>query len=142
MKRTRFFLVALLVAVMILLALGPATANAADPCYPPCPCGVRYHVVCAGETLTRIAWRYGTTVQAIAAANGIWNPNLIYAGQVLRIPCPGWYPPPGRGCHVVRWGETLFGIARMYGTSVWAIAKANHICNINYIRAGQCLIIP
>lgn len=138
MKRTRFLLVALLVAVMLLLALGPATANAAGPWH---PCG-GYHVVCPGETLTRIAWRYGTTVQAIAAANGIANPNRIYVGQVLRIPCPGWYPAPRPACHVVRWGETLFGIARMYDTSVWAIASANHICNINYIRAGQCLIIP
>ncbi len=141
MKRLRIFLVALLIGVMLLLALGPATASAADPGY---PCGPRYHVVCRGETLTRIAWRYGTTVQAIAAANGIWNPNRIYAGQVLLIPCPPgpWHPGPRPTCHVVRWGETLFGIARMYGTSVWAIARANHICNINYIRAGQCLIIP
>ncbi len=141
MKRTRVLLVALLVAVMLLLALGPTTASAAGPWY---PCG-GYHVVCPGETLTRIAWRYGTTVEAIAAANGIWNPNCIYAGQVLRIPCPGWWPPPRPSrptCHVVRWGETLYGIARMYGTSVWAIARANHICNINYIRAGQCLVIP
>jgi len=138
MKRTRVVLVALLVAVMLLLALGPATAGAAGPGY---PCG-GYHVVCWGETLTRIAWRYGTTVQAIAAANGIWNPNCIYAGQVLRIPCPTWHPGPRPACHVVRWGETLFGIARMYGTSVWAIASANRIYNINYIRAGQCLIIP
>ncbi len=138
MKRTRILLVALLVAVLLLLAVGPMTASAAGPC------AVRYHVVCPGETLTRIAWRYGTTVGAIAAANGIWNPDCIYAGQVLRIPCPTWCPGPRPhpACHVVRWGETLFGIARMYGTSVWAIARANGICNINYIRAGQCLVIP
>ncbi|MBC7260005.1 MAG: LysM peptidoglycan-binding domain-containing protein [Chloroflexi bacterium] len=142
MKRTRILLVALLVAVLLLLAVGPMTASAAGPCGPVYPCAVRYHVVCPGETLTRIAWRYGTTVGAIAAANGIWNPNRIYAGQVLRIPCPCtcWTPRPA--CHVVRWGETLFGIARMYGTSVWAIARANGIWDINYIRAGQCLVIP
>lgn len=140
MKRTRVFLVALLVAVILLVAFGSATASAGGPWY---PCG-GYHVVCPGETLTRIAWRYGVTVQALATANGIPNPNYIYAGQVLHIPCPGssWHPRPHPTCHVVRWGETLFGISRMYGTSVWAIARANHIRNINYIRAGQCLIIP
>lgn len=39
-----------------------------------------------GDTLTAIAARYGTTVAAIAAANGIGDPDLIYAGQTLTIP--------------------------------------------------------
>lgn len=44
------------------------------------------HRVVVGETLARIAARYGTTVQALVAANNIANPSLIYAGQVLTIP--------------------------------------------------------
>lgn len=48
--------------------------------------GPRIHVVQRGETMYRIARYYGTTVQAIAAANGIVNPNLIYVGQRLVIP--------------------------------------------------------
>jgi LysM repeat protein len=44
------------------------------------------HIVQPGENLYRISLRYGTTVQAIAAANGIVNVNLIYAGQQLVIP--------------------------------------------------------
>jgi LysM repeat protein len=44
------------------------------------------HVVQAGENAFRIALRYGTTIEAIAAANGISNPNLIFVGQVLVIP--------------------------------------------------------
>lgn len=44
------------------------------------------HTVRPGETLTAIARRYGTTVQAIAQANGITNPNFISVGQQLRIP--------------------------------------------------------
>ncbi|NPV09542.1 MAG: LysM peptidoglycan-binding domain-containing protein [Anaerolineae bacterium] len=44
------------------------------------------HVVRAGENLTSIARRYGTTVQALAEANGIVNPSAIYIGQVLVIP--------------------------------------------------------
>lgn len=47
---------------------------------------VRYHVVQPGETLSSIALRYGTTPWKIAAANGIGNINLIYAGRTLRIP--------------------------------------------------------
>lgn len=51
---------------------------------PPAP--VRTHKVRAGETLTVIAIRYGTTVAAIASANNLSNPNNISVGQVLVIP--------------------------------------------------------
>lgn len=44
------------------------------------------HVVQQGENLYRIALRYGISMSALIAANGITNPNLIYVGQVLRIP--------------------------------------------------------
>jgi putative chitinase len=44
------------------------------------------YIVQRGDTLTAIAWRFGTTVWAIAQANGIWNPNFIYVGQRLLIP--------------------------------------------------------
>jgi LysM repeat protein len=54
-------------------------------CPPPPPHGFWYVVRC-GDTLYSIAWRYHTTVSAIASANGIWNPNLIWAGQHLWIP--------------------------------------------------------
>lgn len=50
----------------------------------PKPAGRTYTVV-AGDTLGAIAARYGTTYQALAAKNGIANPNLIYPGQVLKI---------------------------------------------------------
>ncbi len=43
------------------------------------------HTVQRGETLSQIALRYGTTYQQIALLNGLSNPNLIYAGQVLVI---------------------------------------------------------
>lgn len=58
------------------------------------PAGTTY-VVQPGDTLSRIAARYGTTVQAIAQANNIVNVNLIYVGQVLTIPgVPGPGPTP------------------------------------------------
>lgn len=43
------------------------------------------YVVKSGDTLSGIAAKFGTTYQAIAAKNGISNPNLIYPGQVLKI---------------------------------------------------------
>ena len=57
------------------------------------------YTVQPGDWLSKIAPRFGTTVQAIAQRNGIVNPNLIFAGQVLIIPAsggtqPGGNPPP------------------------------------------------
>ena len=49
------------------------------------PCR-RIHIVAYGETLLRIARRYGVSAWRIAQANGIWNLNRIYAGQRLVIP--------------------------------------------------------
>lgn len=45
----------------------------------------QYYTVQSGDTLSGIASRYGTSYQKIAQLNGIGNPNLIYAGQRLRV---------------------------------------------------------
>lgn len=71
------------------LSIPGATAPAPTPTPPPAT-GV-VHVVAPGETLTRIALRYGVTVYAIVSANNLANPNLISVGQRLTI--PGGAPP-------------------------------------------------
>jgi LysM repeat protein len=48
--------------------------------------GVTVYTVKKGDTLSQIAAKYGTTYQAIAAYNGIKNPNVIRVGQKIRIP--------------------------------------------------------
>jgi LysM repeat protein len=55
-----------------------------------------------------------------------------------------WAAPDQSGArvHIVRRGENLYRIALRYGTTVRAIAAANHIRNPNRIYAGQRLIIP
>jgi putative chitinase len=95
-----------------------------------------------GENLTRIAQRYGTTVWAIAQANGIWNINYIRAGQVLLIPVPGPILGPTPQIYIVQPGDTLSAIAWRFGTTVWALAQANGIWNPNLIYIGQRLYIP
>jgi LysM repeat protein len=104
-----------------------------------------YHTVQYGETLSQIALRYGTTVQAIAQANNIVNPNLIYAGTILYIPV-GVTPPSSpsycRTYHTVTYGDTMIRIGAWYGVSPWAIAQANNIYNMNLIYRGQVLCIP
>jgi LysM repeat protein len=103
------------------------------------------HIVQRGETLYRIALRYGTTVQAIASANNIANVNRIFAGQRLTIPAPVVAPAPplqGTTIYIVGRGDYLAAIARRFGTTVQAIANANNIFNPNLIYPGQQLRIP
>ncbi len=131
-----------LFSLALIVALGAVLAS---PLYASQPASAPiYYRVRWGDTLTSIAWRYCTSPWAIARWNGIPNPNLIYAGQVLVI-YPGCYYPPRPPCvtvHYVSYGETLLGIARMYGVSVWEIARLNGIFNLNLIYVGQRLLIP
>ena len=57
-----------------------------QPGYPDYGCCRAYHTVTYGQTLSSIAAWYGTSAWQIANCNGIYNMNLIYAGQRLCIP--------------------------------------------------------
>ena len=122
--------------------------------------GQNTYTIQPGDTLYSISLRFGVSVQAIATANNIVNPNLIYAGQTLTIPGsepnpgtpapqpppaqppPAQPPPPTGGTYVVQRGDTLFAIAVTHGVTVAALAQANGISNPNIIYAGQVLTIP
>ncbi|MFN2292150.1 MAG: LysM peptidoglycan-binding domain-containing protein [Anaerolineae bacterium] len=118
----------------LLLPLGAQTVSASSASL--------IHVVRPGENLYRIALRYGTTVRAIAAANHISNPSLIYVGQRLVIPSGGTTPPPASCTYVVRRGDTLYSIARRFGVSLATLIQLNHIANPSLIYVGQRLTIP
>lgn len=130
-----FTIAAALALVVVQLGLATPTVWAA-------PSSHRLiHIVRWGENLYRIARHYGTTVEAIAAANSIANPHRIYAGQRLVIP-HATRPSPGGFWYTVRYGDTLSGLAWRFGRNMWAIARANGISNPNWIYAGQRLYIP
>jgi len=64
---------------------GGQTTPTPPPSGPESPSYINYTVKW-GDTLFRISRAFGVSVEEIAEANGIMNPNLIYAGQVLKIP--------------------------------------------------------
>lgn len=104
-----------------------------------------YYIVKSGDTLSYIANIYNTTVQQIAAINGISNPNLIFPGQRLRIPTSSEIPEVNEMSHIiytVKRGDNLWNISRKYGTTVQEIAQLNNISNPNLIFIGQRLKIP
>jgi len=127
----------LLVVVAALLALllgGVATAAAHGGTV----------TVRPGDTLGAIAAGNGTSVAAIAQANGIANPNLIVVGSTLTIPSGGSSSGggPGSGTYSVRAGDTLGGIAARHGIAVPALAALNGIANPNVISIGRVLRVP
>ncbi|EGP4729613.1 LysM peptidoglycan-binding domain-containing protein [Enterococcus faecium] len=96
---------------------------------------IQTHIVQYGETLSSIAAKYGTTYKALASLNGLSNPNMIYAGQVLKV----------RGTanvtrtYTVRSGDNLSSIASRLGTTYQALAQRNALSNPNLIYPGQVL---
>ena len=101
----------------------------------PSPNNPGTHVVKQGETLKTIGALYNVTAEAIAAANGITNVNLIYAGQTLKIPqAPRYY--------TVQAGDTLYSISVRYKVTIQALMTANNITNMNLVKTGQRLLIP
>lgn len=96
------------------------------------------YTVRRGDTLSAIAQRFDTTVSALVQLNGIANPNLIYTGQVLKVPGT---PRTTVQTYTVRQGDTLWGIARRFGTTVQYLAGVNHIADPSLIYPGQVLDI-
>lgn len=117
-----------------------------------------------GDSLSVIATRHGTDVRTLRQINNLPN-DLLRAGQYLFVPGPeargrspgeaavaaapkppGTRAPTGRGsidkAHVVRPGDTLWGIARDYRVGVASLAAANRLETGHVLKIGQRLVIP
>jgi LysM repeat protein len=111
--------------------------------------GYFIYIVARGDTLKGLAVRFGTTVDALLAANpNISNANVIYEGQRLTVyvtapPPTQPPPPPSGGIYYVQRGDTLRKIAAKFNSTVDAILRANpQITNPNLIYVGQAIAIP
>ncbi|MGF6824415.1 LysM repeat protein [Microbacterium sp. ZKA21] len=138
------------------LRLTPASAptgTAPAAPAPPAP-SAQTHTVVAGDTISRIAAKYGTTIDAVLAANGLSRASIIYPGQQIRIagaaasaPAPAANPTPAPASstattHTVVAGDTITGIAATHATTISAIFAANGLSGSSIIYPGQKIAIP
>ena len=95
------------------------------------------HTVQPGETLWFISRKYSVTVDQIIAENPqITNPNMIFIGQVVCIPCVGTV-------FTIQPGDTLWRISQIFKVTVQEILAANpQITNPDVIHVGQVICIP
>ncbi|MEA2685539.1 MAG: hypothetical protein QOE93_734 [Actinomycetota bacterium] len=112
----------------------------------------RSYTVAPGDTLSEIAARLHIPADELAAANGIADPDLIVAGQVLVLPGSasdevGAGPRTGTGSsstagYVVRRGDTLSEIADRLGVPAADLAQANGIDDPDLVQEGMVLVLP
>nr|WP_312576401.1 LysM peptidoglycan-binding domain-containing protein [Sedimentibacter sp.] len=99
--------------------------------------GTLTHNVSQGDTLFNIAQRYNTTLENVLKFNNIPNINLIYPGQKIIIPLS----PPEAILYTVNPGDSLYSIARRYGTFVDNLVKYNYLSPPYIIYPGQQLVV-
>ena len=115
-------------------AAAPVQVAAAAPA-----AGSTTYIVHAGDTLSEIAQRFGTTYQHLAAINGISNPDIIHVGDRIVIDGVVSAQSSDDEYYTVQPGDTLSGIAERYGTSYQYLAYINGISDPNKIYAGDTI---
>lgn len=101
------------------------------------------YIVQPGDTLSNIANVFGTSVNSIVNVNSISNPNLIYPGEVLKIPSSTSSNTGNSNLllstYIVQEGDTLSQIALTHNTTIDYLVEINNIQNPNLIYPGQIL---
>jgi LysM repeat protein len=139
-------LLVMVVAVIFLLALPMAASAETAQTAGGSGCAQFYTIQC-GDTLNKIAWKFGTSANYLASLNGIADPNYILAGTTICVkakPAPPPPPPPHQGGfnYTVKCGDTLGNIGWKYGWGALTLAQVNGIANPDRIYPGQVLWIP
>lgn len=132
-----------MIVMVLLSAVAPVAVMAAPAAAPTDSAeqsGWVYYVK-SGDSLSKLARRYGVTVSQLARANGLSTTSYLYVGQRLYIPT-GTVATSCKNYYSVKRGDTLSKIAAWYGINTSALAQANGISNASYIYVGQRICIP
>ncbi len=129
--KNRLKVIHILILILIVLPATTVKAQGGGPTY----------IVEPGDTLSGIARRFGTTVEAMVVANGIDDPSKLYPGAELTI--PGFEGVAGvLTLQEVALGEDLNSLSLRYNVSADALARLNRLVRIDRLYVGQSLIVP
>jgi LysM repeat protein len=127
--------------------------------------GGRY-TIASGDTVSRIAARFGVSVQTLLSANGLSWSSIIYPGQTISIPAaptpaielvssttpaaaepapapePVRAPSPPTSSYTIVAGDTISSIAARFGVTTQSVLAANGLTASSIIYPGQKLVIP
>jgi LysM repeat protein len=96
----------------------------------------------SGDTLWKIAQKYGTTIQAIVDENKLDVNKSLYIGQKLTIPGTSVPVKEPAVIHTVQSGDTLWKIAQKYSTTIQAIVDVNKLDPNVPLNIGQKITLP
>ena len=102
---------------------------------------INTYIVKSGDTLYGISNQYGVSVVDLLKLNNLSSGSVIKVGQTIIIPNNSGNNPNTTFNYTVKKGDTLYGIARMYKTSVQELVKLNNLVNSD-LSVGQILKIP
>lgn len=112
---------------------------------PPTPTPPTTHTVREGESLWTIAAAYRTDLDTLLWLNGVTIDHVVYAGDQVKVRLgEGEAPPPTptpQQSHIVRAGDTAFGIALQYGLSLDELLAFNKLSADTLLQIGQELLI-
>ena len=138
----------------------------------PAPSATGSYTIAKGDTISRIAAKYGVTTQAMLTANSLSWSSIIYPGQKLVIPgqaaatpapvldaapvssvtptptpavTPVVVPTPAvavNGSYVIQSGDNLSKIAAKFGVTLTSLLGANGLSTSSIIYSGRTLVIP
>ncbi|MEM5948800.1 LysM peptidoglycan-binding domain-containing protein [Spirochaetia bacterium 38H-sp] len=112
---------------------------------------IKIHTIKTGETLSKLSKDYGVPLSLIYLYNPDKDPRKIQIGSSIIIPLVGNKILDKKSSmpqnivwteHIVKNGETLWGISRLYSTKVEWISEANNIGINSIIKPGMNLKIP
>jgi LysM repeat protein len=123
--------------------------------------GGRY-TIATGDTVSRIAAKFGVSVDAVLSANGLSWSSIIYPGQTIAIPAAPVVAPlkieliaattptapaapapaPVTSNYTIQAGDTISSIAARFGVSTQAVLDANGLSTSSIIYPGRTLVIP